>query len=198
MSKIKIKCNVCKNDYNDSTNLPRILLCGHTFCTVCIENIIKTENISSCPSCDNEITIKSIEELCVNHDLLDISQYFATANKRESQIDLNDLTGRTKYLVNLLQRKSGELENKVKEYDHEIYCLQDQVKTIEEKKSVLTTKVKEINNLIENLEELKTNLDENGLESVEKALEFAEQYIGKEYIEKSSGYNSLNVSYFSC
>ena len=35
------RCNICYDNYNTTTNLPRLLECGHIFCEECI---IKEKN----------------------------------------------------------------------------------------------------------------------------------------------------------
>ncbi|XP_069161741.1 uncharacterized protein [Procambarus clarkii] len=44
------ECSVCYNDYDDNQLRPRTLLCGHTFCSQCIDNSIKNGQLT-CPSC---------------------------------------------------------------------------------------------------------------------------------------------------
>ncbi|XP_069192195.1 uncharacterized protein [Procambarus clarkii] len=47
------ECSVCFNDYDDNQLRPRTLLCGHTFCSQCIDNAIKNGQVT-CPSCRAE------------------------------------------------------------------------------------------------------------------------------------------------
>ncbi|XP_069176626.1 tripartite motif-containing protein 59-like [Procambarus clarkii] len=47
------ECSVCFNDYDDNQLRPRTLLCGHTFCSQCIDNAIKNGQLT-CPSCRAE------------------------------------------------------------------------------------------------------------------------------------------------
>ncbi len=42
-----LKCKICQNSFNTEIKKPIIILCGHTFCKLCIS---KTEN-SKCPIC---------------------------------------------------------------------------------------------------------------------------------------------------
>ena len=45
-----INCPICYDTYNDKDKIPRILLCGHTFCQVCLMDL-RTSNILTCPTC---------------------------------------------------------------------------------------------------------------------------------------------------
>jgi hypothetical protein len=47
-------CSICYEEYNDSPqHLPRLLPCGHTFCTVCLTTLVgkKTADTIECPNC---------------------------------------------------------------------------------------------------------------------------------------------------
>lgn len=48
--KMDIHCPICYDTYNDKDKIPRILLCGHTFCQVCLMDL-RTSNILTCPTC---------------------------------------------------------------------------------------------------------------------------------------------------
>lgn len=43
-------CWLCCEIYDDQNFLPRLLSCGHTFCSSCLENLLKNNSIS-CPEC---------------------------------------------------------------------------------------------------------------------------------------------------
>ena len=51
----KTICDICMEEYEDndkSEKCPRILQCGHTFCTRCIKRIKnKNNNVIICPTC---------------------------------------------------------------------------------------------------------------------------------------------------
>ncbi|XP_057707623.1 RING finger protein 17 isoform X1 [Corythoichthys intestinalis] len=51
-------CNFCENEYTLTdneveSNLPRILICGHIFCTTCLQSM-EFENAVKCPDCEVE------------------------------------------------------------------------------------------------------------------------------------------------
>ena len=38
-----IDCTICMEKYNSNNKIPRILSCGHTYCTQCLEKIASSE-----------------------------------------------------------------------------------------------------------------------------------------------------------
>ncbi|XP_075265871.1 E3 ubiquitin-protein ligase TRIM56-like [Convolutriloba macropyga] len=50
-------CTVCLETLNN----PRMLLCGHSFCTDCLKDILIGES-RRCPDCGAQISDKSVEE----------------------------------------------------------------------------------------------------------------------------------------
>jgi len=82
---MEVKCPICKNDYNSSNNIPRILInCGHTICSSCLNTKI-TENKSkqfTCPE-DNILyeNIESIEKFPINKSLIKLIESKPKVNK---------------------------------------------------------------------------------------------------------------------
>ena len=82
---MEVKCPICKNDYNSSKNIPRILInCGHTICSSCLNTKI-TENKSkqfTCPE-DNILyeNIESIEKFPINKSLIKLIESKPKVNK---------------------------------------------------------------------------------------------------------------------
>ena len=71
-----LDCPICTNRYTvDGPLQPKLLKCGHTFCTNCIQKISKTEkNSIKCPYCFGVTPIEAlgIYALPVNRTLVDI------------------------------------------------------------------------------------------------------------------------------
>ena len=103
-----IECSICLEKYNKNEKLPRILACGHTFCTSCLIKI-KEKNIPEkkikCPlDSKTEHDKNNIEEIPINRvivDLLDlnISQQLNEENKEKN--DKNIFLGVKKKLLSL-------------------------------------------------------------------------------------------------
>ena len=97
-----IECSICLERYDKKEKLPRILTCGHTFCTSCLIKIKeknKPDNKIKCPLDSKlEADKNSIEEIPINRvivDLLDlnlpekIKEDKNKQNKNDSNIFLN-------------------------------------------------------------------------------------------------------------
>lgn len=39
-----LECNICLEKYNNKDKIPRILKCGHTFCTKCLKEITRVSS----------------------------------------------------------------------------------------------------------------------------------------------------------
>ncbi|RXG53255.1 hypothetical protein Avbf_19164 [Armadillidium vulgare] len=50
-----ISCEVCNLEFNHFEIIPKVLLCGHSFCTVCIQKTIMINKV--CPKCRVAITV---------------------------------------------------------------------------------------------------------------------------------------------
>jgi hypothetical protein len=50
-----LQCSICFKEWDENNIIPRMLpLCGHTFCTECLNRLYFT-NIKNCPDCRKEI-----------------------------------------------------------------------------------------------------------------------------------------------
>ncbi|XP_069192272.1 uncharacterized protein [Procambarus clarkii] len=62
------ECSVCFNNYDDNQLRPRTLLCGHTFCSQCIDNAIKNGQLT-CPSCRAEHAATAATQFPINYGM---------------------------------------------------------------------------------------------------------------------------------
>ena len=66
------ECSICFEHYNDQSKCPRLLSCGHSFCSSCLERLLHCNTID-CPTCRNPGTVPTgVEGLLKNFALLDI------------------------------------------------------------------------------------------------------------------------------
>ena len=66
------ECSICFECYNDENKCPRMLSCGHSFCSCCLERILRGNTID-CPKCRNPVVVPSrVHGLSKNFALLDI------------------------------------------------------------------------------------------------------------------------------
>ena len=56
MSDDYLVCSVCLDNFNESTRIPLLLCCGHTFCAECIKSILSSKSKIKCPNCNKEDT----------------------------------------------------------------------------------------------------------------------------------------------
>ena len=76
------ECSICYEHYNDQSKCPRLLSCGHSFCSRCLERLLRGNTID-CPKCRNPVAVPSgVHGLSKNFALLDIVN--ETAPKRNT------------------------------------------------------------------------------------------------------------------
>ena len=118
-----IECSICLEKYDKKEKLPRILTCGHTFCTSCLIKLKeknKQENRIKCPL-DSKIEFEknNIEEIPINRiifDLLDLKlPEKVNENKNNNKsgnnnifIDVKDKLKSLYYLYDFSQKEISE------------------------------------------------------------------------------------------
>ena len=66
------ECSICFEGYNDREKCPRMLSCGHSFCSRCLKRLLRGNTID-CPKCRNPVAVPSgVHGLSKNFALLDI------------------------------------------------------------------------------------------------------------------------------
>ena len=68
------ECSICEETFNSTSKAPKVLLCGHTYCQVCIDQLRKQSvdegrPTFSCPHCRKEIDVK--QEIPTNFSMQD-------------------------------------------------------------------------------------------------------------------------------
>ena len=72
MASKRPECSICFEGYNDKDKSPRLLSCGHSFCSRCLERLLRGNTID-CPKCRNPVAVPSgVRGLLKNFALLDI------------------------------------------------------------------------------------------------------------------------------
>ena len=74
MASIGPQCSICFEGYNDKNKCPRLLNCGHSFCSSCLEKLLWARgNAIDCPTCRNTVAVPTgVAGLSKNFALLDI------------------------------------------------------------------------------------------------------------------------------
>lgn len=79
-------CKTCNDDFDDSSRRPRVLPCGHTCCSHCINACIKNGSLN-CPGCKKVHKVKLAEDLPPNIYLEEILAKTLEQNKHEDEED---------------------------------------------------------------------------------------------------------------
>ena len=68
------QCSICSKCYDDKKKCPRLLYCGHSFCSSCLETLLHGKTIV-CPTCRSLILVPlGIQHLVKNLTLLDFGK----------------------------------------------------------------------------------------------------------------------------
>ena len=72
MASEALECSICCELFDDQTRCPRLLSCGHSFCSDCLEKLLNEKTIN-CPTCRNAVSVPAgVAGLPKNFALLDI------------------------------------------------------------------------------------------------------------------------------
>ncbi|CAL4113710.1 unnamed protein product [Meganyctiphanes norvegica] len=63
-----IKCEICFHPFNIIKRRPRCLPCGHSFCSLCLKEIVN-QNIITCPTCRQFYEIDQLKEIPINYSV---------------------------------------------------------------------------------------------------------------------------------
>lgn len=103
-----MECSICLEKYNQKDKLPRILLCGHTFCTSCLKKIKENSNEDKikCPL-DLKLGFETnnIENIPINRLMVDL-------------LDLKDDTNNKNNNLNYVVKTKEKLEKLYNLYDY--------------------------------------------------------------------------------
>ncbi|XP_042221997.1 uncharacterized protein LOC121866410 [Homarus americanus] len=80
-----LECQVCFEKYNSVNRKPHSVTCGHSFCSVCLTDMMKN-GLSSCPHCRKALNTSTLDTIPVNYSILSLVE----AVERTS-IDLSSL-----------------------------------------------------------------------------------------------------------
>ncbi|KAG7174764.1 postreplication repair E3 ubiquitin-protein ligase rad18-like [Homarus americanus] len=75
-------CGVCEEQYGDNRP-PRILTCGHSLCTFCVQQIFTRD--SRCPECRARITVSKGKDPPVNFELLRLARSFGKVQAEQQK-----------------------------------------------------------------------------------------------------------------
>ena len=82
MDTVDMECVLCTERYRD----PRLLLCGHHFCTVCLEKLVKVGSLT-CPTCRYVTQVDHVTELPRYKKTNQFSENVAGATQKQDRVD---------------------------------------------------------------------------------------------------------------
>ncbi|XP_042882326.1 uncharacterized protein LOC122259532 isoform X2 [Penaeus japonicus] len=81
-------CHICSTSYDNETQRPKILPCGHTFCSQCLLNLIeRNDGQVACPLCKRATAITDLSKLTTNFSILDLTS--SDSQQEEAQASSN-------------------------------------------------------------------------------------------------------------
>lgn len=124
-----LDCNICLEKFDNKDKIPRILKCGHTFCTRCLKELTRANNIEirlpyvKCPL-DKTIGHNNtqIEEIPINRiivDILDLNGFGLEklSIKEEKNLEkmsyINSASEKIKRLLKFYESKSSILRDRL-------------------------------------------------------------------------------------
>ena len=70
-----VRCNICKEIYDDKIHIPKILPCHHTFCRVCLHSKFSSAFSIECSLCSAKCN-RPAKDFTTNHAILDVAKKF--------------------------------------------------------------------------------------------------------------------------
>jgi hypothetical protein len=70
MNKFELKCEICSGKFDANYNLPKVLSCGHTVCSKCVDRM-KDKNINKCPF-DRKVLDFEESKIAINYYILSL------------------------------------------------------------------------------------------------------------------------------
>ncbi|XP_063601353.1 uncharacterized protein LOC134777420 [Penaeus indicus] len=80
-----MECKVCFCDYDQADRRPRVLPCGHFFCSVCVTSLLK-EGTLKCPICCSQHTIPDIMQIPIAYDFEELLSSINLASPGEREV----------------------------------------------------------------------------------------------------------------
>ena len=68
MQKIELRCEICSLKFDSNYNIPKVLSCGHTVCSKCVDRM-RDKSINKCPF-DRKLLDFEEEQVAINYYIL--------------------------------------------------------------------------------------------------------------------------------
>src|SRR5690349_2954689 len=70
MLKYEFRCEICQAKFDSNYNIPKVLVCGHTVCSKCVERM-KDKDILRCPF-DRKLIDYDEDKIAINYYILSL------------------------------------------------------------------------------------------------------------------------------
>eukprot|EP00462_Mataza_sp_D1_P012321 CAMPEP_0175150936 /NCGR_PEP_ID=MMETSP0087-20121206/18181_1 /TAXON_ID=136419 /ORGANISM="Unknown Unknown, Strain D1" /LENGTH=574 /DNA_ID=CAMNT_0016437005 /DNA_START=30 /DNA_END=1754 /DNA_ORIENTATION=+ len=81
-----LECTLCFERFDDEKLCPRLLSCGHSFCSQCLEQLLK-QNAITCPTCRKVVSVsEGVHSLPKNFALLDVLDEQDNASQQDDPV----------------------------------------------------------------------------------------------------------------
>jgi hypothetical protein len=112
-----LECSICLDKYNNKDKTPRILKCGHTFCSLCLKELSKVGNLENyLPyiKCPLDKTIghnnTNVDEIPINRVIVDLIDYNANLLLDKLTIRDDDNEANNSQYINSANEKLLQLQ----------------------------------------------------------------------------------------
>ena len=113
-----VNCYICMEPYS-SDKKPLILVCGHTFCEVCLQNLFLEKKEIQCCFCKIITNLDKFDDMIINYAVLNLAEY-ETSNTEVNCKHQNDLS-KLSYCRNCKAVFCSECESeKTKHFRHRV------------------------------------------------------------------------------
>ncbi len=151
----EFECSICFDKYSgDCAKEPRVLNCGHSFCTICITSIIMNSEPSYCPTCRYEYTEKiKLDKTPINFSLLWAMDKNLSNNNNQTTNDQHEI-------YESMKSERSRLNSEISDVSSQIGQLEELVQIEKAKLKALNEILLEVNSQIFQIEK-KVNIPKN-------------------------------------
>lgn len=89
-------CLICTDRYSYKKK-PMVLVCGHTFCEICLYTVYKNDKEVTCSFCKVISRLDNFDDMIVNYSVLNMVEFLESSQKEEDENQLN-ISNETKSL----------------------------------------------------------------------------------------------------
>ena len=89
MFKYELRCEICSSKFDSNYNIPKVLICGHTVCSKCVDRM-KEKNLTRCPF-DRKIVDFDDEKIANNYYILSLIDGSIKENPNTCEVEAEEV-----------------------------------------------------------------------------------------------------------